>query len=268
MTSLPAESKAELVRRTGMSRSMLYYKRKMPERDWALKIQIENALNHDPSYGHKRLALVLHQNKKRVLRVMHLFGIKPFRRRTARPHKLKDLGVDPTKYQNLLLTIPFPNQSGIAWVSDFTYIRHKDKFVYLATIMDLYNREVVGWSVLSTHTAQLTVTALIDALQKYDHPYLIHSDQGAEYRSKVYTNFVETTGIKVSMSRKASPWENGYQESFYSQFKVDFGDPNRFKNLAELTIAIHYQIYYYNNYRIQSKLKMPPRQYALAAIIN
>lgn len=109
---------------------------------------------------------------------------------------------------------------------------------------------------------------LIDALQKYNAPILIHSDQGSEYRSKVYTTFVEQTGIKISMSRKASPWENGYQESFYSQFKVDFGDSNRFKNLAELTIAIHYQIYYYNNYRIQSKLKMPPKQYALTATIN
>lgn len=268
MASLSTESKSKLVRRTGMSRSMLYYKPKMPEHDWQLKVQIENTLNAHPSYGHKRISQVLDVNKKKVLRVMHLFGIKPFRRRGKRPEKKQDLNQNPTKYQNLLLTIAFPERSGIAWVSDFTYIKFRNKFVYLATIMDLFNREIVGWSVLNTHTAQLTVTALIDALQKHDHPYLIHSDQGSEYRSKVYTTFVETTGIKISMSRKASPWENGYQESFYSQFKLDFGDPNRFKTIAELTIAIHYQIYYYNNYRIQSKLKMPPKQYALAATIN
>ena len=266
--SLSKESKAELARKTGISRSMLYYKPKLPKRDWQLKIQIENTLHENPSYGYRRIAEALKLNKKQVQRVMQGFGIKPYRRRSKRPEKKQDSGVESTKYQNLLLTIPFPNRSGIAWVSDFTYIKFKGRFMYLATIMDLFNREIVGWSVLTTHTAQLTVTALIDALQKYNAPELIHSDQGSEYRSKVYTAFVEQTGIRISMSRKASPWENGYQESFYSQFKVDFGDPNRFRNLAELTIAIHHQIYYYNNYRIQSTLKMPPRVYALQATMT
>jgi putative transposase len=264
---LPHESKMELARRTGVSRSMLYYRPLMPERDWQLKIQIENTLHEHPSYGHRRIAAHLQLNKKQIQRVMQNFGIKPYRRRARLPFKSKDMNVPATKYQNLLLRIPFPMRSGIAWVSDFTYIKFKGRFIYLATIMDLSNREIVGWSVLTTHTAQLTVTALIDALQKHDAPTLIHSDQGSEYRSQVYTAFVESTGINISMSHKASPWENGYQESFYSQFKVDFGDPERFKNIAELTIAIHYQIYYYNNYRIHSKLKMPPRQYAKAALI-
>ena len=67
-------------------------------------------------------------------------------------------------YQNLLMLIPFPTSPGIVWVSDFTYIKFKGKFIYLATIMDLWNREVVGWSVLNAHSAQLTVMALIDAL--------------------------------------------------------------------------------------------------------
>ena len=160
------------------------------------------------------------------------------------------------------MLIPFPVQFGMSWVSDFTYIRFHGKFIYLATIMDLYTREIVGWSVLNAHSAQLTITALIDALQKHEAPNLIHSDQGREYRARVYTEFVEQCGIQISMSKKASPWENGYQESFYSQFKIDLGDPERFKTLAELTVAIHLQILYYNNQRIHSKLKMPPAMYA------
>lgn len=69
------------------------------------------------------------------------------------------------------------------------------------------------------------------------------------------------------MSHKGSPWENGYQESFYSQFKVDLGDPNRFKTLGELAVAVYHQLYYYNNLRIHSQLKMPPRLYAVRQTI-
>jgi putative transposase len=259
------QSKASLATVVTLSRSMLYYKPKLPERDWQTKIRIEQALEQHPSYGHKRLSIELGLNRKRILRVMHLFSIKPYRRR-AKPKKQKDLNTSSTKYQNLLMLIPFPNRLGVAWVSDFTYLKFHGKFVYLATVMDLWNREVVGWSVLNAHSAQLTVLALIDALEKHDAPTLIHSDQGSEYRSKTYIRFVEQTGIHVSMSHKGSPWENGYQESFYAQFKVDLGDQNRFSNLAELTIALHQQIYYYNNYRIQSTLKMPPKVYAQAAV--
>jgi len=64
------------------------------------------------------------------------------------------------------------------------------------------------------------------------------------------------------MSRKASPWENGYQESFYSQFKVDLGDPNSFESLGELVAEIYRLIFVYNYFRIHSKLKMPPAVFA------
>ena len=69
-------------------------------------------------------------------------------------------------------------------------------------------------------------------------------------------------GIRISRSKKASPWENGYQESFYSQFKVDLGDPERFKTLGELVYEIHHCIWTYNNTRIHSALRMPPKLFA------
>ena len=66
------------------------------------------------------------------------------------------------------------------------------------------------------------------------------------------------------MSHKGSPWENGFQESFYSHFKVDLADSSRFKTLGELAVEVYRQIYYYNHQRIHSKLKMPPQAYAQA----
>ena len=78
--------------------------------------------------------------------------------------------------------------------------------------------------------------------------------------------------MQISMSEKGSPWQNGYQESFYDKFKIDLGDPNRFKTLGELVYEIYRTIYIYNNERIHSKLKMSPaqfeQQYQLTKVID
>lgn len=253
-------TKKVLAKEAGVSISSLYYQPKQPAKDWALKQQIEQVLSVHHSYGHKRIALELAVNKKRVRRVMKLFGLKPYRRRPKKPNKPRDTGM-ASPFPNLLQLIPFPMVPGIAWVSDFTHLKWHGRWVYLATIMDIYDRRIVGWSVLTSHTVELTIKALIDAVEKQELPKILHSDQGSEYKSKVYTKFVASLGIRQSMSKKASPWENGYQESFYSGFKVDFGDPDRYKTLGELTAAIYLQIHYYNTKRIHGTLKMPPQSY-------
>lgn len=252
-------SKSELAKQHNISRSNLYYRHRLPAKDWHLKNRIEAILKTDPSYGHKRLAPALRVNKKRALRVMKLFGIKPYRRRGRKYRRVKDLS---QVYPNLLQIMPFPKEANIAWVSDFTRLSFHSKAVHLATIMDIFNRQIVGWCLLTSHSVQLTLTALIDAIEKHGQPRVLHSDQGVEYKSKAYLNFAQSLDIQISMSKKASPWENGYQESFYSQFKVDLGDQNRFKTLGELAAAIYLQIHYYNTRRIHTKLKMPPSVYA------
>lgn len=251
--------KKELARKQGISRSSLYYQPKMPSKDWHLKNRIEMVLKENPSYGYRRIAIALGVNHKRTFRVMKENGIKPYRRRGKKFRKTKD---NARVYPNLLQQMEFPEKINTAWASDFTPISFHGKLVYLATIMDIFNRKIMGWCLLNSHAVQLTLTALMNAVERYGRPEVLHSDQGSEYKSKVYTNFAESLGIKLSMSRKASPWENGYQESFYSQFKVDLGDQNRFKTLGELAVAIYLQIYYYNNQRIHSKLKMPPALFA------
>src|SRR3989339_1156935 len=253
-------SKKELAEKQGISRSSLYYQLKMPIKDWHLKNRIETVLKENPSYGYRRIALALNVNHKRTFRVMKENGIKPYRRRGKKFRKTKD---SARVYPNLLQQMEFPLRINAAWASDFTPISFHGKLVYLATIMDIFNRKIVGWCLLNSHAVQLTLTALMNAIEKYGRPEILHSDQGSEYKSKIYASFAESLGIRLSMSKKASPWENGYQESFYSQFKVDLGDQNRFKTLGELAVAVYRQIYYYNNQRIHSKLKMPPAVFAM-----
>jgi putative transposase len=257
--TLKKTNKTKTARLLGLSRSSLYYRPKQLKKDWALKAEIEEALHNYPSYGHKRLAIHLKINKKRALRVMRLFGVKPYRRRGRRWRKTKNLS---EIYPNLLLkTMPqYPNH---IWASDFTRLNYKGKVLHLATVIDILTREIVGLSVSVSHGAYLTINALLSALNQRPPPEIIHSDQGSEYKSKIYTDLAESLGIKVSMSRKASPWENGYQEAFYSQFKIDLGDPNRFESLGELIAEIYQTIHIYNTQRIHSVLKTSPRNYAM-----
>ena len=243
----------------GISKSSLYYKRKKPVEDWQMKQKIEKVLHEFPSYGHRRISLALKLNKKRIRRVMKLYGIKPYRR-----HRKPFKRAKPRKYDvfpNLLLTTPLSGINQI-WVTDFTYLFWKNRFIYLATVMDIWTREIVGTCVLANHSSALVIQAMISALMDHSKPKIIHSDQGSEYTAKIFQDFCLSAGINISMSKKGSPWENGYQESFYDKFKIDLGDPNRFNDLGEFVYEIYRTIYTYNTTRIHTSLKMSPREFA------
>lgn len=250
-------NKTVLTESVTISRRSLYYVPKQPAKDWYTKQLIEAALRDHPSYGHKRLALHLGINKKRVLRVMHKFGIKPYRRVAKKVYKKPKDSVFP----NLLL-VEEPKGMGDIYASDFTYLKFKGKWVYVATVIDVFTREIVGVSVLTTHNTQLILNALASAVLHRPPPRIVHSDQGSEYTSADYTTFVQSLGIQQSMSAPGCPWENGYQESFYKGFKLDLGDPNKHDTLGELVAAVYQTINYYNERRLHSVLKLSPRQFA------
>ncbi len=189
---------------------------------------------------------------------MKKFNLKPYRKRSNKPKKIDDVGKKASEIKNEIKTF-CPLYPNIVWVSDFTYIKYQGKFIYLATIMDVYTREIIGWNISRFHNKELVLGALTDALERTGKtPKYLHSDQGSEYDAQGYKVFAKEQKISISMSAKASPWENGFQESFYSQFKVDLGEVNRFEIVGELIAAIHGTINYYNNERIHTKLKMSP----------
>lgn len=248
------QSKTELARSLGVSRQSLYYVSRKEARDWQTKAKIEETLREHPSYGSRRLALHLHLNRKGVQRVMRVFGIKPYRRH-GRKYLVKKRVL--VIYPNLLMaTVPrYPNH---VWAADFTELKYHDKKVYVATVEDLYTRKIVGVGVALRKGAPLTLQALSGALLHCPRPDIFHSDNGSEYIAKVFVSTLEQVGSLISRSAPGCPWENGYQESFYDKFKIDLGDPSRFKSLGELVAEIYRTIWVYNNTRIHSALKMPP----------
>ena len=256
---MPGETKATLARSLGVARSTLYYAKKLPRKDWVLKQRIEAVLHEHPSYGARRLEIALGTSKRRIKRVMRRYGIKPYRRRPKKSwcKASSDIPAVP----NLLASVT-PDRPDVAWASDFTHLTFRGRTLYIATVMDVWTREIVGLCLLTNHSVHLVIAALADALRQGRRPVILHSDQGSEYRSKPYRQYAERFTIRLSMSRKSSPWENGYQESFYSQFKLDLGDPNRFGSLGELVAALYETIRVYNTTRIHTALKMPPAVFA------
>lgn len=149
-----------------------------------------------------------------------------------------------------------------AWVQDFTHIWFLGMWIYVATILDLKTRRIVGWGVGLRHDTELVHRAVLDALSKYDPPAILHSDQGSEYLSYRLRDLCQKMEITLSCSDKGSPWQNGFKERFYGTLKDELGPTSRFKDLAELYEGIALTIYYYNHKRIHTALKMSPAAYA------
>ena len=254
--------KSILAKRLGIARSTLYYKSKKKDADEEARTLIEEVMIGNSAYGHKRIAAELGWNKKKALRLMKKFGLKPRLRRGQKWQKKGDLALVPSEYSNLVSNW-CPIEPDVVWFADFTYLKVRDSFLYLATVIDGYTKEVLGFAISKRHNRQLVKSATLEAIAfRKKLPQYFHTDQGSEYQSEEHLKLLEGMGILVSMSEKASPWQNGHQESFYSQFKLELGKLNHLSE-GEIVERIYQQIYYYNHLRIHTGLKMSPRQYHL-----
>ena len=172
----------------GISRRSLYYKPTKPNKDWELKCLIETVLREHPSYGSRRLAIHLQMNRKRVKRVMNLFSIKAYRRRGKKWKKTKNIKV---VYPNILMTT-YPVYPNHIWTADFTHLSFQGKIIYIATVMDLFTRRIVGISVCTNHAVQLVLSALMSAIHNNPRPLIFHSDNGSEYNSEIFIEALQT----------------------------------------------------------------------------
>jgi putative transposase len=243
----------------GINRKNIYRKLKMPPKDEALRSEIQAVHREHPAYGHRRVALHLGINHKRVQRVMAKYQLYPPRRRVksyctrSKPHHT---------YQNLLknLSIIQPHQ---VWASDVTRLVYRGSSWYLVTIEDLATRQVLAKQLGKRHDSKLVLAAIQQAFDRGTLPQIFHSDQGTEFMAKRCSGALEARGVQISVSDVASPWQNGFQESFYGRFKEEFGDIDRFESPGEMIEAVYRQIHYYNEQRIHTVLKMPPAIYAM-----
>ena len=151
------------------------------------------------------------------------------------------------------------------WVADITYIRLEAEFIYLAVVIDAFSRRVVGWSLDRNIEDDLPLTALRMALeQRRPAAGLVHhSDRGSQYASIDYTDLLKARHCEISMSRKASPWENGGCESWMKTLKYEEVYRQEYRDLAEARASIRRFIEkVYNEKRLHSALGyMPPAEF-------
>lgn len=259
-------TKTQLAHELGIARQTLYYQPVQPKKDEQLKQQIVSVMAAHPAYGHRRIAIALGLNKKSILRVMNLCGLRP-RIRRKHPHKPLDEGTAPTSIPNLGYKL-CPLQPNVLWAGDFTYFWNEDRFIYLATVIDVYTREVIGWHIANHHTTDLIQRAFSDAAaRRGTTPQIFHSDQGSEYTSQLFMVMLYYYDVQPSHSTKSSPWQNGFQESLYSQFKLEL-QADQYPERGQLMAAIYQQLHYYNTKRIHTALKMAPLQFFQHYVLN
>lgn len=215
---------------------------------------------HQKRYGSPRIADTLcdegyRVKKSRIARIMRDNGIRArgkrkFRVTTNARHHL------PVA-ENLLdrqFNVTTPNR---VWVADLTYIRTGEGWLYLAAVMDLYSRRIVGWAMRTRITSELTLEALHQALgRRTVHPGLLHhSDRGSQYAAGTYQQLLERHGITVSMSRKGDCWDNAPMESFFATLKTELVHQETFLTREEARGKIFAYIEaYYNRKRRHSTL--------------
>ena len=209
-----------------------------------------------PYFGYLRMTTALkreglHVNHKRVYRLMKKLGIRSVIRKKRRFFSKQASVVQPNRLERKFHA-DAPLQK---LVTDITYIRAGERFVYLSVIQDLYNNEVVAWQ-LSERNDLALVTNTVDKLhEKADLTgVLLHSDQGFQYTSKPFQRKITKLGILGSHSRRGNCHDNACIESFFSHLKTEKIYLTRLQTIADVEQAIHEYVLFYNQHRFQKKL--------------
>jgi len=151
-------------------------------------------------------------------------------------------------------TAAVPNKR---WVADFTYVWSKEGWLYVATVLDLFSRRIVGWSMKPNMTADLVIDALSMAIWRRGKPdeLLHHSDQGSQYTSDSFQRMLKELGIKCSLSRRGECHDNAVMESFYGSMKTEKLHREKYRTRAEARAAVfNYIEGFYNPHRRHSTL--------------
>jgi len=245
--------------------SSYYYKTVERPEDLELKEKMQKIFTQTfNTYGKRRMAKAL-QNEDfqigifKVSRLMKTLGLVA--KRPKKPHYYP-VGQELPNIANLLNREFNPATLHTHWVGDVTYIRSHQGWSYLATVMDLGNKElgnkeIVGYAHSTTPDAQLAKEALTNAISKHQvqtKGLLFHSDQGVQYTAKLFKETLAIHQIKQSMSRRGCCWDNAVQERFFRNLKTEYLNDITFMNHRAVVDAIEKHIRFYNYKRLNSAI--------------
>ena len=256
---------SEMCRFFDVSRSGYYdYVKRMdkPAYDLPLAEKIRECQEHSHStYGYRRVHIWLerqgiHKDPKTILRVMQKYNLLS----EVRRKKYHNYTNGIYKYKNHLnrdFTADRPNQK---WVTDISYIRTAQGFLYLSVIRDLYDNSIVAYKTGTKQTVNLVLSTIRAAKkkEKVTAELQLHSDQGFQYTSQAYFKLTQSYHITPSMSSRGNPYDNAMAENFFSILKTECIYRAKIRSYEEARLLIAAYIQFYNNERIQLKTKLTP----------
>lgn len=271
MPALPLQRICQLL---GLSRSWLYagldsclQDQVREEERVRLRDAVEDVCADFPGYGYRRVTHHLARegwqvNHKRILRVMREESLLCHLKRRWVPTTDSEHGL--RVYPNLLLDLEVDALDQV-WMADITYIRLRQRFLYLAVILDCLSRRVVGWELSRRIDARLACAALQMALETR-RPEIHHSDRGVQYACRGYVDMLEAAGVEISMSRKGRPTDNARAESFFKTLKQEEVYLNDYEDETDARASIgRFLEDVYNTRRLHSALDYrPPAEFEQA----
>ena len=247
-----------------VSPSGFYAWRKRPasraaREDRLLLLEIRSAFRESrETYGSLRVLEVLKRRgircgRKRIVRLMREEGLRPKKARRFR--RTTQAAESHPKALNVLDRNFEPERPNAVWAGDITYLWTPEGWLYLAVLLDLYSRKVVGWAVSRRITRGLALSALRRALTErdVDEGLIHHTDRGSQYTSGDYQEALTAHKLIVSMSRKGNCWDNAVAESFFATLKTELGDQFVSRERAELALIDYIEIFY-NRKRLHSAI--------------
>lgn len=258
-----------LVKLAGIPRSTFYdlvKRMNRPDPAADLKVEIKAIYEeHEGRYGYRRIRDELANrgqkvNHKKVQRIMKELGLKCI----VRIKKYKSYKGSVGKIAPNILDRNFTaDASNEKWVTDITEFKLFGEKLYLSPTLDLFNGEIITYTIGSRPTYSLVSDMLEKAFERLpeNHQLLLHSDQGWHYQMKQYRHALESRGIVQSMSRKGNCYDNSVMENFFGIMKSEFLYMREFESVEHFKIELEKYIDYYNTKRIKAKLKMSPVQY-------
>lgn len=252
----------------GISRSGYYAARSRalrPPKACSLSVTLKALfMAHGRAYGSRRLQAALKAQglgvgRARVRRLMRQHQLRPTWKRKF--IHTTDSNHDLPVAANLLNRQFNPVAPNQAWVADITYIRTRSGWLYLAAVMDLYARKIVGWAMAPNMPAELVCSALQMAIAQRQPAagLVMHSDRGSQYASAAHRAVLERHGLVMSMSRKGNCWDNAVMERFFLNLKMERVWQRDYANHAEaMTDIADYIVGFYNSVRLHSALGYQP----------
>lgn len=254
----------ELCELLKLPRSSYYYQVKdKPINEYTnamIKFIKRTAIEVGHTYGKRRMRVSLNQQgydigvyqTATLMKKANVVAIRPRKR-----HYYPDAGTVHKKAKNLL-NRKFKQQSiNTHWVGDITYIKTYQGWSYLASVLDLGSKQLVGWALSKQPNAQLTKDALSNAMTRHQpdgNKLMFHSDQGVQYSAKAFVQYCNQSKITQSMSRRGNCWDNAVMERFFRSLKTEKLNYQSFANHSEVMQNVESYIYFYNYKRIHSAI--------------